>query len=87
MAQNLPNRGANVLQPAGSVFRPDKRNAIRQLLHRIARIRHHYDLPDFRLIRLPLAALVLTACTLLGIKAGQERIPLSGAPASAKCVI
>ncbi len=35
----------------GFGFRADKRNAIRQLLHRITRIRHHYD-PAGTLIRL-----------------------------------
>lgn len=46
-------------------------------------------LPDFRLIRLlPLASLVLTACTLPGHKGpGKERIPLSGASISKRCVI
>ncbi|SUH37082.1 outer membrane lipoprotein [Salmonella enterica subsp. enterica] len=46
-------------------------------------------LPDFRLIRLlPLASLVLTACTLPGHKGpARARIPLSGASISKRCVI
>ncbi|KXB44207.1 hypothetical protein HMPREF0208_02162 [Citrobacter koseri] len=36
-------KGYNCNQPTGSVCRPDKHSAIRQLSHRITRIRHHYD--------------------------------------------
>ncbi|EYI73376.1 outer membrane lipoprotein LolB [Salmonella enterica subsp. enterica serovar Heidelberg str. CVM20752] len=47
-------------------------------------------LPDFRLIRLlPLASLVLTACTLPGHKGPGKTpgFPLSGASISKRCVI
>lgn len=46
-------------------------------------------LPDFRLIRLlPLASLVLTACTLPVHKGpGKSPTPLSGASISKRCVI